>query len=271
MNSTELTWGGIDGRRKCTIRSCTEVIPPTDVYRWKMCEGCRSRTRHRARDRKYAAPIRSDCEDDDEENEDVPLEIKRQIQNLKGLKLTFQGRTIASVDTRPQESPVPLTTSLATPVTPLKTLRRLSMVSRHYGAIEDGSLTATQFIDDNVPRVALYQSNETLLDDLYDRLTNYLEAHNVYLSAKLSSANAPSVFQFTGEFSVVANPTGGDVGAQIETLQRTIGQRLGVNLSYAAQRLTCALSLALLNRDAQAYRAACGTRWQSHRRVCVRS
>jgi hypothetical protein len=116
----------IDGRRKCTIRSCTKIIPAMEAYRWKMCETCRERTRRQAQERKYGADTSSAQEEQEEqEDEDVPLakrlQVKREIQNLKSLKLTFKGRTIASVDTRAPEpiiSPTPSQLSSRSSVLP---------------------------------------------------------------------------------------------------------------------------------------------------------
>ncbi|KAG7445142.1 uncharacterized protein BT62DRAFT_211871 [Guyanagaster necrorhizus] len=33
------------GYRTCTIRHCSTVIPPVEAYKWKMCTGCRQRTK----------------------------------------------------------------------------------------------------------------------------------------------------------------------------------------------------------------------------------
>ena len=41
----------------------------------------------------------------------------------------------------------------------------------------------------------------------------------------------PAVFTFSGEYSVVVDPSGGDVGARIEQLRGVIGEVLGVELT----------------------------------------
>ncbi|KAI0085011.1 hypothetical protein BDY19DRAFT_967589, partial [Irpex rosettiformis] len=208
-------------QRKCGIKTCSEIIPPVGSYRWKLCEGCRARARRRARERKYGAPLRSDCEDDDED-EEIPLAkqlaAKRQIQSLKGLKLTFKGRTITNVDTRAHQASTP-----ESEVTPTATVKpEVSVRSMLKG--------------DNVQRVPLYQSFNTLLEDLHHLLSTYVKAHDLYVIMQFSNDKAgkdsPSMFAFNGEYSIVADPAGGDVGTHITQVQASIGQRLKIKLTH---------------------------------------
>lgn len=208
-----------DGRRRCTIRRCPEIIPPVDAYRWKMCEGCRKRTRLRARELKrestgYRAVVVSDGDD----VEDIPLarklELKKQIQNLKGLKLLFQGRTVASVDTRAQRPPSS-SCPMPPPIKPSK--NKISSV----------------LLQDNVHRVQSYQTFKSLLEDFHSHLSTFIKAQMFYL--QLQSMNelrrkpdGPLVFTFEGEFSIVADPAGGDVGSRLTSMQEAIGEHMGL-------------------------------------------
>lgn len=42
----------------------------------------------------------------------------------------------------------------------------------------------------------------------------------------------PTVFSFEGEFSVIADPSGGEVGSKIELVQAEIGKALGMQFTY---------------------------------------
>ncbi|KAI0338203.1 hypothetical protein BDW22DRAFT_798403 [Trametopsis cervina] len=216
------------GRRKCTIRTCTEILPPAEEYRWKMCEGCRTRTRLRARERKHDAPAKpGSTSTTSDEDADLPLskqlELKRQIQRLKGLTLTFRGRTIAKVDTRPPESPS-LPTHVATPVEAAK------------------GWAQSMLVHDNVVRMTVYQTFEGLIEDFYTRLASFVTAQSLYILSKRmrqpgSDVGSPAVFTFDGEYSVVADPAGGDVSARIHAVQVTISQHLGLEFRHIGTRV----------------------------------
>ena len=48
------------------------------------------------------------------------------------------------------------------------------------------------------------------------------------MSLKTISPCGPVTFDFDGEFSIVADPAGGEVASRVETLRRIIGQVLGL-------------------------------------------
>ncbi len=130
-----------------------------------------------------------------------------------------------------------------------------------------------QLKPDNLERAPLYQTFETLLEDLHHLLSTYVKAHDMYVVMQLCRSAAasndnntttdvtkndstaskhvdfiarntatdkpqknlkalPAMFSFSGEFSVVADPAGGDVGLHIETVQTLLGHYLGISLTY---------------------------------------
>ena len=44
----------------------------------------------------------------------------------------------------------------------------------------------------------------------------------------------PTVFSFEGEFSVIADPAGGEVGTQIQSVQEEISKTLGIRFAYVS-------------------------------------
>lgn len=130
-----------------------------------------------------------------------------------------------------------------------------------------------QLKPDNLERAPLYQTFETLLEDLHHLLSTNVKAHDMYVVMQLCRSAAasndnntipdvtkddstaskhadfiarntvtdkpqknlkalPAMFSFSGEFSVVADPAGGDVGLHIETVQTLLGHYLGISLTY---------------------------------------
>ena len=91
-------------QRRCAIRTCKDVLPAESVYRFKLCERCRTRTRRQSRKRKYGDIGLASDEDGEE-----PLAAgqRRRSSNVsfKKLKLTFKGETVASVEARKKEPP----------------------------------------------------------------------------------------------------------------------------------------------------------------------
>lgn len=89
---------------------------------------------------------------------------------------------------------------------------------------------------DKVERVHLYQSLDSLLMDLTLRLTSFIKAQAHYVLSRRTTTDQPPphgalVFNFDGEFSIVADPAGGEVASRIETLRSLIGQVLGLQFT----------------------------------------
>ena len=83
-------------------------------------------------------------------------------------------------------------------------------------------------------RFPVYQSYGPLLDDFRLRLLSFVKTQTMYLSHKvvqlegLAKLQEPTVFAFDGEYSIVSEPTGGDVTTHIDDLQQKISKALGV-------------------------------------------
>lgn len=91
-----------------------------------------------------------------------------------------------------------------------------------------------QLVHDNVVRMTVYQTFEGLIEDFYTRLASFVTAQSLYILSKRmrqpgSDVGSPAVFTFDGEYSVVADPAGGDVSARIHAVQVTISQHLGLD------------------------------------------
>lgn len=200
--------------RVCAIRWCAAALPPASVYRWKLCAACRTRTRRQSRKRKYGEVGLAS----DEDGEDPAVLGKRRRAaevGFKTLRLTFRGETVANVEARK------------------KAAAALSMVRRSRLGARGAVLTAPQVIADNAQRFPLYQTLRALLDALQERLFGFVTATTHYLRFKMMrdaslDSVQPTVFGFEGEFSVISDPTGGEVGSKIQDVQAEIGKALGI-------------------------------------------
>ncbi|PSS35571.1 hypothetical protein PHLCEN_2v1482 [Hermanssonia centrifuga] len=217
-----------EGHRVCTIRNCRVIIPPEGLYRWKMCERCRKHTRRMARKRKYGTAGSSD--DDDYDRQLLRISYKK-------LKLTFKGVPVASVEPSRKETDMNINVNLPLP----KVLPVL--------IAEPGE------------RFPLYQTFDYLIEGFRSRLAGFLAAQQHYLMFKLAhacnanetksnitdgvtgrdnvedttdvDANQLVAFAFDGEFSIVADPVGGQVGSRIQTVQMKLGTSLGIAFESA--------------------------------------
>ncbi len=105
-------------------------------------------------------------------------------------------------------------------------------------------------------RFPLYQTFDYLIEGFRSRLAGFLAAQQHYLMFKLAhacnanetksnitdgvtgrdnvedttdvDANQLVAFAFDGEFSIVADPVGGQVGSRIQTVQMKLGTSLGI-------------------------------------------
>jgi hypothetical protein len=99
---------------------------------------------------------------------------------------------------------------------------------------------------DNTPRFPLYQTSTLLLEALRERLFGFVAATSHYLRFKLLAdpahallATQPTFFSFEGEYSVIADPAGGEVGSRIQTVQAEVAKYLGIVFA-------CVLSLSIV-------------------------
>ena len=96
---------------------------------------------------------------------------------------------------------------------------------------------------DDALRYPLYQTLPTLLDALRTRLLGFVTATTHYLRFKLQHIQPqlppmlddvqPAFFAFDGEFTVIADPSGGEVGSKIQLVQEEVGRILGVAFELA--------------------------------------
>ena len=90
--------------------------------------------------------------------------------------------------------------------------------------------------DDIVNNTTIKKEKENVNDDATkkdDGVTKKeMKPENVMKKEKGKTKTLPpAVFTFSGEYSVVVDPAGGDVGARIEQLRGVIGEVLGVELT----------------------------------------
>lgn len=207
------TTAATDGARPCAIRTCKALLPPEDRYRWKLCEDCRTRTRRQSRKRRYGEVGLASDEDGEDAELLGRLERRKDRVAFKKLRLTFKGTTVASVDAR-------------------KRVRTAISV----------------IVPDDAVRFPLYQTLPAMLDALRTRLLGFEQATTAYLRFKLqqlapAAAPAalddvqPTFFAFDGEFSVIADPAGGEVGSRIQEVQTDIGRMLGIAFDLAGYEI----------------------------------
>lgn len=87
-----------------------------------------------------------------------------------------------------------------------------------------------QLVRDNIKRAPQYQSFGLLLGDIHHRLTSFICAQSLLYKSETAHAicGHSLAFDFDGEFSVVADPAGGEIASRIESLRRALGQALGL-------------------------------------------
>ncbi|OBZ72928.1 hypothetical protein A0H81_07189 [Grifola frondosa] len=200
--------------RICTIRRCQNIIPPLSLYRWKMCESCRRRARLRARHRR----------------QDVTHDDSSQLESMTD----HPSGTVKNLDATNEKLGPPVA-RCAEPAT----------------ASSTSALPNQESLDLVLPT---YQHLPALLEALHTRFTSFVLAQAQYLHFKLHCEAAPDggkpvLFSFDGEYSVVADPAGGQVDSVVQgvvwEIQAMLGTRFrplavqsGPNQSIIT-RLTC--------------------------------
>ncbi|KAL1942189.1 hypothetical protein VTO73DRAFT_6253 [Trametes versicolor] len=195
--------GDLTGFRNCNKKHCKRLIPPEANYRWKTCPPCRVDSRNRARLRR-AAPLDLPEEGDDDDEEDIPLASIRALR-----KLASRAKEAAA--------PAPLATQNPKPL----------------GNSGEGK---------QLPVVPAYQHFAALLTTFRARFTEFVVAQAYYLRfkarqdpASLAKARRnPIVFRFDGEYSIVADPSGGLVDAIVQCAVRNVQAALGLEFSPVA-------------------------------------
>ncbi|EIW53006.1 uncharacterized protein TRAVEDRAFT_61214 [Trametes versicolor FP-101664 SS1] len=195
--------GDLTGFRNCNKKHCKRLIPPEANYRWKTCPPCRVDSRNRARLRR-AAPLDLPEEGDDDDEEDIPLASIRALR-----KLASRAKEAAA--------PAPLATHNPKPL----------------GNSGEGK---------QLPVVPAYQHFAALLTTFRARFTEFVVAQAYYLRfkarqdpASLAKARRnPIVFRFDGEYSIVADPSGGLVDAIVQCAVRNVQAALGLEFSPVA-------------------------------------
>ena len=74
-----------------------------------------------------------------------------------------------------------------------------------------------------------YQTFDLLMDDFQTQISGFLHAHSVYIQHTLLQESQkttvdPVYFGFVGEYSVIADPTGGEVATKIHLLKKAVEQ-----------------------------------------------
>ncbi|KAI9068561.1 hypothetical protein FKP32DRAFT_1683307 [Trametes sanguinea] len=175
--------GDLTGYRRCTRGSCKRMIPPEAEYRYKRCPQCRLANRNHVRARRAMLSGLSEDEQGDDALLIEPPCARAQVNSRKK----------AEVDNRPSPSP------------------------------QD---------DRRLPDVPAYQHFPALLAALHDRFREFKCAQRRYLQFKVQQeARSPEeskpprraiIFRFDGEYSVVADPSGGVVDATVQDVWKNV-------------------------------------------------
>ncbi|KAI0667539.1 hypothetical protein C8Q78DRAFT_386927 [Trametes maxima] len=183
--------GDLTGYRKCSKKQCRRLIPPETTYSYRTCPPCRVNARNRARimRARQAEYLPGDDGDDDD---DMPLAITSAF--LKG-------------------------------------------AGGHGGSSKPSEAAATS-VSEKLPEVPAYQHFAALLQTMRARFHEFAVAQVHYLRYRAQhpresgDATKPTksvnVFRFDGEYSVVADPSGGLVDAVVHTVLRNIQAALGL-------------------------------------------
>ncbi|TCD61512.1 hypothetical protein EIP91_008309 [Steccherinum ochraceum] len=187
-----------DGMRLCRMLECGKVIPPVEEYKFKLCPECRVDVGGRLRAKKRPRSPK---------NGTSPSKTKATNVSPKATSTT--------------------TTSTSTSAHPTK----WKHIPSH-------------------PAVTFptYQNISFMMKTFHARLEGFLQAQVTYLSLKLAEVEElekaasgqsgevvrlvhvnPTYFTFEGEFSVVADPMGGDMTAKIHAVRRAVGEVMSVN------------------------------------------
>ena len=86
--------------RMCAIRRCPNALPPAALYKWKLCDACRTRTRRQSRKRRYGDVGLASDEDGEDAVSLARLAGAGAAGGFKKLRLTFRGEMVASVEAR---------------------------------------------------------------------------------------------------------------------------------------------------------------------------
>ncbi|KAF7790061.1 hypothetical protein EIP86_001011 [Pleurotus ostreatoroseus] len=214
-----------DGHRKCTIRSCYNIIPPVEQYRWKMCESCRTRTRRGARKRRYGVDNISG-----DERDPSAYDIK-----FKKLKLLFKGVHVASVEAA-EHGETPAQAIEVERHTVYQTFEELLEVFRNRFA---GFVTAqAQYLRFKLAQADIHPQRppsdppSASGDPTKESGTSEEPNAGNEVQKPLPVINLdtkPMHFSFEGECSVVADPAGGEVASRIQLVQASVADLLGVD------------------------------------------
>ncbi|KAI0641682.1 hypothetical protein C8Q79DRAFT_286133 [Trametes meyenii] len=182
--------GDLTGYRQCSKKKCRRLIPPETTYPYRTCPPCRADARNRARviRARRHANLPEDSEDD---GDDMPLAVTSAF---------LKGTTRNGDSTKPQEAE---------------------------------TMSASK-----LPDVPAYQHFAALLQTLRARFHDFAVAQVHYVRYRAQhpkesgdAAKPPrsvNVFRFDGEYSVVADPSGGLVDAVVHTVLRNIQAALGL-------------------------------------------
>ncbi|KAH9884206.1 hypothetical protein C8Q73DRAFT_363159 [Cubamyces lactineus] len=192
--------GDLTGYRKCGRRSCKRMVPPESAYKWKCCPPCRVTTRNDTRLRRARA---------------------------RGEPLHFLGE---DGEERLGEAHSAL---------PDARVRHVKDKARKLKASQPSSESPSQVQDTRrLPEVPAYQHFAALLTAFHARFTEFKVAHAHYLRFKAQQEAGgadvqkinrnPIVFRFDGEYSVVADPSGGSVDEAVNCVLRNVQAALGL-------------------------------------------
>ncbi|OCH91981.1 hypothetical protein OBBRIDRAFT_484751 [Obba rivulosa] len=203
--------------RICTIRGCGNVLLPLEEYRWKMCERCRSRTRDDAHTQRWgdaavALPVASgDVVMADVEDE-AAVPRKRPRADSGATKQQIAGHAATAPDGERSK------------YKKRKTKDKASDRQR---------VAKLQFSE-----ASAYQHLPTLLETLQERFSSFMVAQAHYLRFKLmhrpeKDKMYPVLFAFDGEYSVVADPSGGPVDTLVRRIVLQVQSTVGMDFRPA--------------------------------------
>ncbi|KAJ7113664.1 hypothetical protein C8R43DRAFT_1039635 [Mycena crocata] len=206
----------VDEARLCAGRACQHILPGESEYSWKMCGGCRGRERRKAeRALVKEGKIPAKVEDPEKEMEDFPL---APVQR-PGRCMYADCGSLMPVDPKVSASECEQCLRRNTQLQQRKPTGRPTG-SRNKPKLESRKSNPKTTAPEKpleVPRkrkrvspYPAYQSRDALLTDFGSRFRGFIQAQEYYFlvrggtGATLPPGGAQAMFDFSGEYSVVA-------------------------------------------------------------------
>ncbi|PIL32474.1 hypothetical protein GSI_05177 [Ganoderma sinense ZZ0214-1] len=191
--------GDLTGYRQCSRRRCSRLIPPESQYRFRTCGPCRARSRRNWWRTKGLEPPDSDP------------------SLRKSAKASIMERAIANA---------------------VRTAAKDSVDGSATGKRKRNAVDDAQKVDaggEKLMEMPPYQHFAALLESMRARFSQFkdVQARYVQLKALTGADSKPMVFNFDGEYSVVADPSGGSVDSVVNTVIRNVQAALELSFQPA--------------------------------------